>query len=101
MLKNKTAILFHKTVCSFCHRIPNDTLWEKQKETEALDVFITAKRHGRQQVWEPFFVCTPNEPLWDERFNWEGQNNKMVQVSNYFTFAVNSGEIFMFRFRFS
>lgn len=80
MFKDKTAILFHKTVCSLCHRIPNDTHWMNQKETEELNGFVSSKRHGRYRVWEPFFVCTQEEPLWDERFNWEGQNNKMVQV---------------------
>lgn len=83
MYKKETAILFHKIVCSLCHRIPNDTVWMKQKESEGLDVFVSAKRHGRNRVWEPFFICTQQEPLWDERFNWEGQNNKMVQVIEF------------------
>lgn len=81
MIKDKSAILFHKKVCSLCHRIPNETQWMNKAETEGIDAFVSAKRHDRYRVWEPFFVCTPDEPLWDERFNWEGQSNKMVQVS--------------------
>lgn len=55
--------------------------WVKAKETQGLGVFSVGKRTGRYMVWEPFFVCTQKEPLWDERMTWEGQNNKMVQVS--------------------
>lgn len=89
MIRNKSAILFHKTVCSLCHRIPNETQWMNKAETEGIDAFVSAKRHDRYRVWEPFFVCTPDEPLWDERFNWEGQSNKMVQVSDVKNFVFN------------
>lgn len=59
--------------------------WVRTKETEGIGVFSVAKRTGRYMVWEPFFVCTPKEPLWDERMTWEGQNNKMVQVRRHIT----------------
>ncbi|XP_066141724.1 beta-1,4-glucuronyltransferase 1-like isoform X2 [Euwallacea fornicatus] len=80
MLKMKTAIIFHQKVCVVCHRVIDSEKWVKAKETEGLNVFSVGQRVGRHMVWEPFFVCTQNEPLWDERMTWEGQNNKMVQV---------------------
>nr|CAI5826385.1 unnamed protein product [Callosobruchus analis] len=52
----------------------------KANMTDSLDVFTVSKRTGSQRFWEPFFVCTQKEPLWDERLNWEGQGNKMCQV---------------------
>ncbi|XP_060526457.1 beta-1,4-glucuronyltransferase 1-like [Cylas formicarius] len=80
MLKKKTAILFHQTVCAVCHRVVNGERWVRAKETRGLGVFTTGKRTGRYIVWEPFYVCTQKEPLWDERLTWEGQGNKMVQA---------------------
>ncbi|KAL1505296.1 hypothetical protein ABEB36_004891 [Hypothenemus hampei] len=80
MLKDKTAIIFHQSVCVVCHRVIESEKWVKTKETEGLNVFSVGKRSGRYMVWEPFFVCTQNEPLWDERMTWEGQSNKMVQA---------------------
>ncbi|XP_066251093.1 beta-1,4-glucuronyltransferase 1-like [Euwallacea similis] len=80
MLKMKTAIIFHQKMCLVCHKVINSENWVKAEETEGLDVFSVGQRVGRQMVWEPFFVCTQNEPLWDERMTWEGQNNKMVQA---------------------
>ncbi|XP_023017546.2 beta-1,4-glucuronyltransferase 1 [Leptinotarsa decemlineata] len=80
MIRNKTAITFHEKVCGSCHRVPRVKEWLEQTDTIGLDVFTAAKRHGKQIVWEPFFVCTQKEPLWDERLNWEGQGNKMCQA---------------------
>ncbi|KAJ8984634.1 hypothetical protein NQ317_009862 [Molorchus minor] len=80
MYKSKTAILFHKTVCPQCHKVPDGDKWIQAWETEGLNVFSVGKREGPHAIWEPFFVCTQREPLWDERLNWEGQGNKMCQA---------------------
>ncbi|XP_050294257.1 beta-1,4-glucuronyltransferase 1-like isoform X2 [Anthonomus grandis grandis] len=80
MLNNKTAFVFHQKVCQLCHKVIDGDQWIKAKETSGLDIFSVGKRHGKYGVWEPFFVCTQKEPLWDERMTWEGQNNKMVQA---------------------
>lgn len=80
MMAKEEAFLFHNNVCKKCHSIPNLTEWIETNETDGIDVFITGKREGLQKIWEPFFVCTHKEPLWDERLNWEGQGNKMCQV---------------------
>ena len=31
--------------------------------------------------WEPFYIGTNAEPLWDEKFDWNGSHNKKIQVS--------------------
>lgn len=80
-LKTGKAQLFHKRICASCHAIPNLTQWEKQMETEDLDVFTIGKRVGKHRVWEAFYVGTKEDPLFDERYSWEGQGNKMSQVS--------------------
>ncbi|KAJ8952953.1 hypothetical protein NQ318_006570 [Aromia moschata] len=80
MHKKKKAILFHRNVCPSCHKVPDGDNWLIAKETDGLEVFSVGKREGHQAIWEPFFVCTQKEPLWDERLNWEGQGNKMCQV---------------------
>lgn len=85
MFKKKQAILFHQNVCSPCHKIPRQDEWLGAAETPSLDVFQVTKRQGKHNIWEPFFVCTQREPLWDERLNWEGQGNKMCQVNIFFT----------------
>ncbi|CAG9861028.1 unnamed protein product [Phyllotreta striolata] len=80
MLKNNTAFWFHHKVCRKCHAVPESDLWIEEKETVGLKIFTSAKRQHNQKIWEPFFLCTQKEPLWDERLNWEGQGNKMCQA---------------------
>ncbi|XP_055907925.1 beta-1,4-glucuronyltransferase 1-like [Eupeodes corollae] len=78
-LKNKTAIPFHKKVCSSCHDIPNMANWMTANETEEMDVFVVGKRRLKQVYWEPFYVSDNTEPFFDERVTWEGQKNKRIQ----------------------
>ena len=80
MLKNGTAIPFHKKMCPTCHRIPKAKEWTFSKETHQMDVFHTAKRHPPHQSWEPIYICTNAAPTYDERLTWEGKMDKMGQV---------------------
>ncbi|XP_066251108.1 beta-1,4-glucuronyltransferase 1-like isoform X2 [Euwallacea similis] len=80
MLEKETAIIFHQSVCPECHTVIDSDIWVKTEETEGLNVFSAGKRTDKYVVWEPFFVCTQQTPLWDERLTWEGQSNKMVQA---------------------
>ncbi|XP_055853699.1 beta-1,4-glucuronyltransferase 1-like [Episyrphus balteatus] len=79
LLRNKTAIPFHKKVCSTCHNIPNMTDWMSASETDQLNVFIVGQRRSKQVIWEPFYVSDNYEPFFDERVTWEGQKNKRIQ----------------------
>lgn len=80
MFQEKKAFRFHQNVCSPCHKIPREDEWLSAEESSNLNVFDVTKRQGAYHIWEPFFVSTQREPLWDERLNWEGQGNKMSQV---------------------
>ena len=80
MLKNGTAIPFHKFVCPQCHQIPKAKEWTFSNETQQLDVFHVAKRHPPFGSWEPIYIWTNDEPLYDERLTWEGKMDKMGQV---------------------
>lgn len=80
MLRNETAIMFHKHVCPHCHNIPNTKEWIAAVETEDFHVFYVGKRHGKFNHWEPIYIGTNEEPLYDERLHWEGKSDKMSQV---------------------
>ncbi|GJQ73359.1 hypothetical protein Trydic_g13727 [Trypoxylus dichotomus] len=80
MLKNHSAQVFHAKLCSPCHKIPYLREWTAAKEYDGLKVFKVTKRTGRHKQWEPFYVGTQKEPLFDERITWEGQSNKITQA---------------------
>lgn len=80
MINNGTAIPFHLYVCPACHTIPNNKEWMITEETEGLHVFHVGKRMGEFDVWEPFYIGTNEDPLFDERLSWEGMRDKMTQV---------------------
>ncbi|XP_052747387.1 beta-1,4-glucuronyltransferase 1 [Bicyclus anynana] len=79
MLKNKTAIPFHKFVCPNCHNIPQGQQWINSSETSQMDVFHVGKRRGKFVHWEPIFIGTHQDPYYDERLSWEGKQDKMTQ----------------------
>lgn len=39
------------------------------------------KREFPYHRWEPIYICTKQEPFYDERLSWEGLQDKMTQVS--------------------
>jgi len=79
LMKKKIVIPFHKQVCSQCHRIPHSKEWLEAKPTPGLNVIHTGKRVKPYQHWEPIFIGSNEEPLYDERLSWEGRSDKMVQ----------------------
>ncbi|XP_076275516.1 beta-1,4-glucuronyltransferase 1-like [Rhynchophorus ferrugineus] len=79
MLNNGTALPFHKKLCSGCHNIPKAKEWQVALESSGLHVFHVGKRNGRFVHWEPIFIGTHNDPLYDERLSWEGKSDKMTQ----------------------
>ena len=80
LLKANKSISFHQSVCYYCHRLPNYAKWLKSglSSPKRLKVFLEARRVD--YYWEPVFIGTNVDPLWDERLTWEGQRNKMTQV---------------------
>lgn len=81
MIRNNTAFIFHKNLCTPCHKVPDSERWEMKPETKGLDVLSSAKRIGKYKYWEPFYIGTNTDPFFDERLTWEGQSNKMTQVN--------------------
>lgn len=81
MLHTNMAITFHKNVCPKCHEVPEQDQWIRSNVTtsDKLEVFTVAKRKGKFVSWEPFYVSDNREPLFDERFTWEGKWDKRIQ----------------------
>lgn len=75
-----TVIWFHYRICPICHAIPNAEKWLETPEEREMEVFITVKRKGAQFHWEPIYIGTHAEPLYDERLSWEGKSDKMTQA---------------------
>ncbi|CAH0383937.1 unnamed protein product [Bemisia tabaci] len=80
MLKNGSAIPFHKKVCTGCHKVPKSKEWmAKANRNKGLRVFHIGKRTGEFIRWEPIYIGTHSDPLYDERLSWEGKSDKMTQ----------------------
>ncbi|XP_022821529.1 beta-1,4-glucuronyltransferase 1-like [Spodoptera litura] len=80
MLKNKTAIPFHKYVCPTCHNIPRGNEWMAKPETPLMEVFYVGKREKKYSHWEPIFIGTHADAYYDDRLSWEGKKDKMTQA---------------------
>ncbi|CAL1265363.1 unnamed protein product [Larinioides sclopetarius] len=83
-VKDGHAIFFHKWVCDACQNFPRRDQWlknlpEKGKE-DVLSVFQITKRQMPRTAWEPIYIGTNEEPLYDERLTWEGKRDKMSQM---------------------
>lgn len=74
-------IWFHFEICHTCHTIPHADDWMNQQENVDMKITASAKRSGSYEHWEPIYVGTNSEPLYDERLTWEGKSDKMTQVS--------------------
>ncbi|KAJ8972560.1 hypothetical protein NQ317_010824 [Molorchus minor] len=79
MLANSTALPFHKKLCPGCHSVPKAKEWQMANETKGVHIFHIGKRNGRFIHWEPIFIGTHSDPLYDERLSWEGKSDKMTQ----------------------
>ena len=47
---------------------------------DELRIFKVVKRESPFLLWEPIFIGTNEDPLYDERLTWEGKRDKMTQV---------------------
>lgn len=75
----KKAFWFHYNICPTCHKIPNSKEWLEENEND-MKIASSNKRTGVFHHWEPLYVGTKNEPLYDERLYWEGKSDKMTQA---------------------
>lgn len=74
------AVWFHFKICATCHTIPKAKEWIEANDKGPMNIFTTSKRHGKFDHWEPLFIGTNLEPLYDERLSWEGKSDKMTQA---------------------
>ena len=58
-----------------CNEVLNDFFFPDE-----LHVFHIGKRNPPFQHWEPIYIGTHDDPLYDERLSWEGRSDKMTQV---------------------
>ncbi|KAF2897180.1 hypothetical protein ILUMI_08995 [Ignelater luminosus] len=80
LLKNKLAIPFHRDICDLCHGIPKREEWIEKEDDQQLHVFHAANRTGKHRFWEPFYIGTKANPIFDERLSWEGMQDKIIQA---------------------
>lgn len=83
MLYNeKKSIFFHRLVCDQCQNFPSRNKWIATAETGAdkLATFTTTKRRRDKSSWEPIYIGTNEEPLYEEVLTWEGKRDKMSQM---------------------
>ena len=45
-----------------------------------MKVFASSRRTGAFYQWEPLFVGTNDDPIYDERLSWEGKRDKMTHA---------------------
>lgn len=80
MFSRGDAIFFHKFVCDICQNYPDRDLWMNLPSNGTLNVFRVTKRTRQRNSWEPLYIGTNSEPLYDERLTWEGKRDKMSQM---------------------
>lgn len=88
LLHRGEAIFFHKWVCSYCQDFPNRMDWLRTVKYGHQDftsddevvVFEVAQRNKSRDSWEPIFIGTNDDPLYDDRLTWDGRRDKMGQM---------------------
>ena len=53
--------------------------------SDEMKINFVGKRHPPFHHWEPIYIGTNEDPLYDERLSWEGRADKMTQVNWYST----------------
>lgn len=80
MLASGDAIPFHKWVCDSCQNFVDRAKWVNETvDPNQLNIFRKTQR--RKSFWEPLYIGTNDEPLYEERLSWDGKRDKMSQVS--------------------
>lgn len=73
---------YRKYNCSGNGIYANSTFQPASQQSETMRIFHKAKRKHPYQLWEPIFIGTKDEPIYDERLSWEGLRDKMVSVNS-------------------
>uniref|UniRef100_A0A2P2I064 Beta-1,4-glucuronyltransferase 1-like n=1 Tax=Hirondellea gigas TaxID=1518452 RepID=A0A2P2I064_9CRUS len=76
-----TAVYFHRMVCPHCQRFPGLREWiNKPGIPGQIHALSWSYRNVPYHRWEPIFVCSMQEPYYEERLSWEGLQDKMTQM---------------------
>ncbi|XP_063231878.1 beta-1,4-glucuronyltransferase 1-like isoform X2 [Bacillus rossius redtenbacheri] len=75
------AVYFHRWVCLHCQRFPGLQRWLHRRPRPLVQPLLVVRREFPYHRWEPVFIGTGREPLYSEELSWEGQQDKMTQVS--------------------
>ncbi|XP_059094202.1 beta-1,4-glucuronyltransferase 1-like [Tigriopus californicus] len=70
---------FHFSFCLRCHLVPRWNEWIADASPGAMEVFTVGNRQPPFEHWEPIFIGSHSDPLYDERLSWDGQRDKMTQ----------------------
>lgn len=88
LMEQGDAIFFHKWVCDACQNFPNRLDWletdkyghEDFKSDSEIVIFEITQRDKSKDSWEPIFIGTNDDPLYDDRLTWDGRRDKMGQM---------------------
>lgn len=75
------AVYFHRYVCSHCQKFPGLVKWLNKPSRAVVKPFIVVRREYPFHRWEPVYIGTNKDPFYSETLSWEGQQDKMTQVS--------------------
>ncbi|KAF2360728.1 hypothetical protein FHG87_008519 [Trinorchestia longiramus] len=80
-LARNSAVYFHRLVCPHCQRFPGIRKWIVNTGTpDKIQALSWTRRERPHHRWEPVFICTAGDPLYEERLSWEGLQDKMSQM---------------------
>ncbi|XP_011305769.1 beta-1,4-glucuronyltransferase 1-like [Fopius arisanus] len=79
-LRSGLAVYFHKYVCAHCQKFPGITKWMVRPDPGRVRPLIVTKREYPHHRWEPVFIGTREDPLYNEEMSWEGRQDKMAQM---------------------
>ncbi|XP_074110640.1 beta-1,4-glucuronyltransferase 1 [Cotesia typhae] len=74
------AVYFHKYMCIHCQRFPGITKWMLRPDPGRVRPLIVTRREYPHHRWEPVFIGTQDDPLYNENMTWEGRQEKMSQM---------------------
>ncbi|XP_060531016.1 beta-1,4-glucuronyltransferase 1-like [Cylas formicarius] len=79
LLADRKAVYFHGMVCEHCQKFPAIEKWVMSDSGKTIKPFYTVKRRFPYHRWEPIFIGTNAEPLYNEKLSWDGLQDKMPQ----------------------
>lgn len=75
-----TAGYFHRFICAHCQKFPGLTRWMLRPDPGRVRPSIVTRREFPHHRWEPVYIGTKEDPLYNEDMSWEGRQDKMAQV---------------------